>query len=166
HQLMVTRNGARLEVELDGVSMPPVALAAAAPPGRVGLRGRTGRAFFDGVALTSHFRDPFDLPQHDWELSGGSWMVDEGALHQGAGGAERFVALKGDPGERYEFAASLRWRDNESVESTAGIVAASTADGMLVLAGFDHTIWPFGRFHVRQLVNGQVVRQLSVETPR
>ncbi|HEX6927085.1 MAG TPA: glycoside hydrolase family 43 protein [Longimicrobiaceae bacterium] len=166
HQLLVTKNAHRLQVELDGVRVASLELEALDAAGRVGLLARGGRAYFDGIALTSWFRDAFDQPDDTWEISGGSWMVDEGALHQGAGGADRYVALKGEPAENYEFSASVRWRDEESSRSTAGIVAAATASGDLVLAGFDHEIWPFGRFHVRHVVNGQVVHSLSVETPR
>ena len=164
HQLVITKNAGRMEVMLDGVNLQTRELELAA--GRVGLLARGGRADFDGVALTPHYRDAFSGPDGSWSLQGGSWLVDEGTLHQGAGGAARYVALKGDTASAYEFSASVRWRDNESVASTAGIVAAATASGEMVLAGFDHTIWPFGRFHVRHVVGGSVVRELSVETPR
>ena len=125
HQLVVTKNAGRLEVMIDGVHAQTRELELAA--GRVGLLARGGRADFDGVALTPHFRDAFSGPDNSWSLQGGSWLVDEGALHQGAGGAGRYVALKGDSASDYEFSASVRWRDNESVASTAGIVAAATA---------------------------------------
>lgn len=164
HQLLVTRNGARLELELDGVRLQRLELPPEA--GRPGLMGRGARARFDGVALTSHYRDAFGEPDVDWETRGGAWLVDEGALHQVAGGPETNVALKGDPARDYEFTASLRWRDNLSVQSRAGVAAAADAHGSMVIAGFDNTIWPYARFHVRHVRDGVGVDSLAVEMPR
>ena len=164
HQLIVVKNGRRLEVHLDGVPIQRHDLAVG--PGLPGLIGEGGSPRFDGVAVTAHFRDTFAEPGTVWESRGGVWLVDEGAIHQVAGGPDRAVAVKGDPASDYEFTATLRWRDNLSVESRAGIAAAVDPDGRLVLAGFDRTIWPFARFHVAYIEGGVVARSLSVGLPR
>lgn len=164
HQLLVTKNGGRVEVMLDGVRLQRRELALG--DGRPGLAARGARARFDGVALTPHYHDDFASPDVDWERRGGAWLVDEGALHQVAGGTERATALKGDPAQEYEFVASLRWRDNVSVESRAGVAAAVDEQRSAVVAGFDRTIWPYARFHVHHLEDGVVRDSLSVGLPR
>jgi hypothetical protein len=100
-----------------------------------------------------------------WAVQDGTWLVDEGALHQSAGVSGRAIAWKGDPALDYEFTASLRWRDDESVRSLAGVVAAAT-ERWLVTGGFDRTIWPFARFTVQYIEAGEVRRSLSVGLPR
>lgn len=162
HQLLVTKNAGRLEVALDGVRMRTRKLGLG--PVRVGLGSMAGSAAFDGVALTPHYRDPFDGP-HTMDVQGGAWLVEEGALHQVAGGPELAMALKGDASESYEFTASLRWRDALSTRSTAGVVAASDGE-VRITAGFDHTIWPFARFHVRHIVAAEPVGAIRVGLPR
>jgi GH43 family beta-xylosidase len=163
HQLLVVRDGPRYEILLDGVRMQR--RDGPGGPGRPGLVAETGSAAFDGVAVTAHFRDGFDDPRTDWQPGSGTWLVDESALHQVAGGSAIHTALKGDPARDYEFTASLRWRDNVSEASRAGVVAAADGRGMVV-AGFDRTIWPYARFHVRYLDAGQVRDTLSVGIPR
>jgi GH43 family beta-xylosidase len=164
HQLLVTRNAGLLRIDLDGVHLQEIAVGA----GRAaaGLFTRRGSAYFDGVALTAWFEDTFDRPDSTWSSLGGSWLVNEGALHQVAGGAARSIALKGDSAENYEFTASVRLRDSDATGSRVGIVAASNARGELVLAGFDHDIWPFARFSVRHLAGGELRSSLEVEMPR
>ena len=164
HQILVTKNGKRIQISLDGVNAQTRELALEA--GGVGLRTRGARAEFDGVALTPYYLDTFETPAATWTTRGGEWLVDEGALHQVAGGAGRSVALKGDPAADYEFTASVRWRDNESTGSTAGVLAAAAETGEMVLAGFDRTIWPYARFWVRYLAGGEVRQSASVELPR
>lgn len=165
HQLLVTKNAGRLGIALDGVRMQAHTLALGA--GRAGLRTRDARAAFDGVALTPFYEDFFRTPGAAGWTADDGWMVDEGALHQVAGGTARTTALKGDPADAYEFTASVRYRDQESTASTAGIVAAAGADGALVLAGFDRTIWPYARLHVRYVDAGGAERgAFRVALPR
>jgi GH43 family beta-xylosidase len=164
HQLLVIRNGGRFQVHLDGVRMQE--RAGPDGPGRPGLAAENGSGQFDGIAVTPHFRDGFDDPRVDWETLGGTWLVDEGAIHQVAGGPAIHTALKGDPARDYEFTAGLRWRDQVSDRSRAGIVAAADERGGMVVAGFDRTIWPYARFHVRYLRDGEVRDTLSVGIPR
>ena len=164
HQILVTKNAVRLRVALDGVTRQTHDLDLGA--GRVGLWVGEGEARFDGVALTPFFEDAFDAPDATWDVQAGTWLVDEGALHQSAGGAGRHVALKGDPAEDYEFTASVRFRDQESTASTAGVVAAATEAGKMVTVGFDRTIWPFARLWVRHLDDGGVQEAFSVGLPR
>jgi GH43 family beta-xylosidase len=163
HQLLITRNAGRMQIMLDGV----VAQTRAVPPAaaNVGLMTRQGNADFDGVALTSYFEDGFDDAQVSWTAQSGTWLVEEGALHQVAGGGTRALALKGDPAANYEFTASVRIRDNESTASKVGIVAAAAGDA-LVLAGFDRTIWPYARFWVQHIAGGQMREALAVDMPR
>jgi hypothetical protein len=164
HQIIITRNAGSLRVDLDGVHAQARAVGGGAAG--VGLLTRRGSATFDGVALTAWFEDTFDRPDTTWAAAGGSWMVDEGALHQVAGGADRYLALKGDPAVSYEFTASVKLRDAESTGSRVGVVAASQPAGELVTAGFDHTIWPFARFSVRHFRGADLVREIAVEMPR
>ncbi|MGQ0562124.1 MAG: hypothetical protein ACT443_09645, partial [Gemmatimonadota bacterium] len=164
HQLLVTKNADRLGVALDGVTLQQRAVPVA--PASVALASRAGSAEFDGIALTAHYEDSFAEAGHDWITQGGAWLVEQGALHQVAGGAQRYVALKGDAADDYEFTASVRLRDNESTGSQAGIVAAATGTGALVTAGFDRTIWPYARFHVQWIENGALRQALEVEMPR
>jgi GH43 family beta-xylosidase len=164
HQILVTRNATELRIDLDGVHSQQRAVGGGAAG--VGLLTRRGSADFDGVALTAWFEDAFDGPDDSWTQSGGSWMVDEGALHQVAGGTGRYLALKGDPAVNYEFTASVRLRDAESTGSRVGVVAAVNPRGEMLLAGFDHTIWPFARFTVRSVSRDHEGTLASVEMPR
>lgn len=164
HQLLVTRNAGRLRIDLDGVHAQERAVGGG--EAGVGLLTRRGSAEFDGVALTAWYEDTFDRPDTTWAAAGGAWMVDEGALHQVAGGAGRDVALKGDPGTNFEFTASVKLRDAESTASRVGVAIASHPAGELVLAGFDHTIWPFARFSVRRISGRYEETVASVEMPR
>lgn len=165
HQLLVTKNADRLRVTLDGVNRQERALEDLSA-GTVGLRTRGAQADFDGVALTPHYGDHFDESDASWTRQSGAWIVDEGALHQSAGGSARYMALKGDPAADYEFTASLRWRGQESTEAKAGIVAAATPEGEAVVAGFNKTIWPFARLWVQHLAEGDVRQSFSVGLPR
>jgi GH43 family beta-xylosidase len=164
HQLLITKNAGALTVALDGVRMQTREFDLGA--GTVGLQTLNTQADFDGVALTAFYEDSFDGPGVTWAAKGGTWTAEEGALHQVAGGAGRAVALKGDAAENYEFTASVRVRDADATTSIVGVVAAANDADEMVLAGFDKNIWPFARFHVRRVVNGEVKDSLSVEMPR
>ncbi|HXG64997.1 MAG TPA: family 43 glycosylhydrolase [Blastocatellia bacterium] len=166
HQILVTKNADRISIAIDGVNLQSRTFDSIAAPATVALQTLNTPADFDGVALTAYFEDSFDNPQVTWTAGGGTWLAEEGALHQVGGGAGRSIALKGDAAENYEFTASLRWRDNESVASVAGIVAAATDAGEMVLAGFDKTIWPFARFRVQRVAQGEVKDSFAVGLPR
>ena len=168
HQVLITRNGDRVEVTLDGVNL----LSGAFP-----LRGRHSGfgTFSEGMpvefgyqALTPFFEDVFATPDsaQPWQQLSGTWLAQEGAFHQVAGGAGRSVVLKGDPAENYEASASLLWRDNDSVDSKAGIVAAASEAREMILGGFERTLWPFARFWVQRIVNGKVLDSFSVGLSR
>jgi GH43 family beta-xylosidase len=166
HQLIITKNANRISVALDGVNLQTQTFALPNIAGLVALQTLNTRADFDGVALTPSYDDTFDRPSVTWATKSGTWLVEEGALHQVAGGAGRSVALKGDAADNYEFTASLRWRDNEAVNSRAGIVAAASDADEMVLGGFDRTIWPFARFSVQYVVKGEVKSSFAVGLPR
>lgn len=163
HQILVTRNAHDLRISIDGVNLQRRPLTMGS--GSAGIVTRAGNAEFDGVALTSYYEDAFDDASVTWTSQGGTWLAEEGALHQVAGGTQRHIALKGDAADDYEFSASVRVRDNESTSSKAGIVAAATT-AALVTAGFDRTIWPYARFWVQFLENGTVRESIAVEMPR
>ena len=162
---MITKNASSLRVSLDGVRRLSFHDNAIQPAAGAGLLTRSSEAKFDGVALTSWFEDTFDSPEITWTRSGGAWLAEEGALHQVAGGAARAIALKGDPATNYELTGSVRWRDDDGPASSAGLVAAF-AGGDAVLAGFDHTIWPFARFRVRHISGAAMKHEIAVELPR
>ncbi|HKP14097.1 MAG TPA: hypothetical protein VJZ91_18390, partial [Blastocatellia bacterium] len=166
HQLLITKNANRISVALDGVNLQARTFDLPNAAGLVALQTLNTRGDFDGVALTPSYDDAFDSPAVTWEAKGGTWLVEEGALHQVAGGANRAVALKGDAADNYEFSASLRWRDNEAVNSRAGVVAAANDADEVVLGGFDKTIWPFARFTVQHVVRGEVKDSFAVGLPR
>ncbi|HJQ27550.1 MAG TPA: family 43 glycosylhydrolase [Blastocatellia bacterium] len=166
HQLIVTKHANRISVAFDGVNQQSRTFDLPAVAGLVGLQTLNTRADFDGIALTPYFDDSFDSPSVTWATKSGTWLAEEGALDQVAGGAARAVALKGDTADNYEFTASLRWRDNEAVTSKAGVVAAADEADAMVLGGFDKTIWPFARFWVQYVVKGEVKQQLAVGLPR
>lgn len=163
HQILATKNADRMRLTLDGVDMFELQVPAEAA--HVALVTRSGSAEFDGVALTSHFEDSFEKPALNWSVESGTWLPDEGALHQVAGGAQRSVALKGDAAENYEFTANVRVRDNDATNAQVGVVAAA-AGNALVTAGFDRTIWPYARFHVRFIQDGLVRNAIAVDMPR
>lgn len=169
HQLLATKNAERVTIALDGVNMQSRTFDSKLDaPGTIALQTMNAAARFDGVALTPGFEDAFDNPSvTSWMIKSGTWLAEEEALHQVSGGSARHVALKGDLAENYEWSASLRWRDNESVGSRVGIVAAATAEGSeLVLGGFDRTIWPLARFTVQYVVGGAVKNSFAVGLPR
>ena len=165
HQLMITKNAARLNVALDEVNRLSIEDAGLDAAGQVALLTLDGAAEFDGVALSAAYDDNFDKPQSVWKGQSGAWMVDEGELHQVAGGASRAVALKGDEAADYEFTASLKWREDDGLAASAGIVAAASGAEM-VLAGFNHTIWPYARFEVRHVNGAETKSKIAVEMPR
>ena len=152
NKILFTRDAGLHDVSLEGVRAQSLVVPLAAAT--AGLQSR-GSAAFDGVALTAYYRDTFVAPSAAWEPAGGTWVTEEGALHQVQGGAARYLALRGVAADDYELVANVRWRDEESVGSLAGVVAAAAGDD-LVLAGFDRTIWPFARFHVQHLRGGAV----------
>ncbi|HEY9232178.1 MAG TPA: hypothetical protein VIS78_08525, partial [Blastocatellia bacterium] len=166
HQLIITKNANRISVAFDGVNQQSRTFDLPNVAGLVALQTLNTRADFDGVALTPWFDDSFDSPSVTWATKSGTWLAEAGALDQVAGGTARAIALKGDAAEHYEFTASLRWRDNEAVSSKAGVVAAADDAGALVLGGFDKTIWPFARFWVQYVVQGEAKQQLAVGLPR
>ena len=163
HQLLITRNGGRVTVALDGVNLQTRSFEMGA--GLAGLQTINTQGDFDGVALTSFYEDTFDDPAVNWTTKSGVWVAEEGALHQVAGGG-RSIALKGDAAENYEFTASVRVRDADSVTAKAGVVAAANDSDEMILAGFDKNIWPFARFHVQRLVKGESRESFSVDLPR
>ncbi|NBC26570.1 MAG: family 43 glycosylhydrolase, partial [Bacteroidetes bacterium] len=164
HQLLVTKNAGHLKIAIDGVDLQDHALDL--DKGRPGVIAREGMADVDGVALTPHYLDFFDHPEVTWLESGGGWLIDEGALHQVAGSSELFYALKGDAADNYEFVANVKTRDYDSIDATAGVVAAADESGRMLLAGFDHNIWPYGKFFVRLMNNGETEKEISVDLPR
>lgn len=168
HQILITKNAGQISVAVDGVWMQTRSFDLGA--GTVALLTLNTQADFDGVALTPFFEDTFDAApafyEASWASKGGTWVAEEGALHQVAGGSGRAVALKGDAAENYEFTASVRVRDTDTVSSKVGIVAAATESDELVLAGFDKNIWPFARLHLQHVVKGSVKEAFSVELPR
>jgi GH43 family beta-xylosidase len=95
HQILITKNAARIRVSLDGVDLQLRRLELGA--GGVGLQTRAARADFDGVALTAYFEDVFAERAEGWTAEGGAWRVVDGALHQTASGPGLSVSLKGDP---------------------------------------------------------------------
>ena len=166
HQILTTRNEDRLSVELDGVRLQRRDLPLGGRAGGVALLASSAGVEFDGVALTSGYADAFDSPAGGWSVTSGTWLTTEGLFQQVAGGATRGIAVKGEPGRRYEFAASVRWREADAIASLAGIVAAATAAGDLVVAGFNRDLWPFSRFVVRHLTGAGVKSSIEVELPR
>ncbi len=166
HQIIVIKNASQISVALDGINMQSRIFELGSRPGAIALQTRGTRADFDGIALTPYFEDTFDGPLVTWTTRSGTWLAEEGALHQVSGGAGRAVALKGDATESYEFNASVRWRDNESVAAKAGVIAAATDADEIVLGGFDRNIWPLARFWVQRVVKGEVQESFGVRLPR
>ncbi len=168
HQLLLTKNAGSLRVALDGVRVQERQDAAGIAS--VALATRGSAAAFDGVALTAHYEDDFDdgvQPTTSWLLIPQDWSVHDSALRQDAARPGLELALKGDGANDYEFSASVRLLEGDSA-SQVGIVAAHDPERLL-LAGFDHTIWPFARFHVRYRwpdAKGMQTQALEVEMPR
>jgi GH43 family beta-xylosidase len=170
HRLLITRNAAHVDVQLDGVNMLSADYEVRSPS-TLGTFTAGMPVEFGYQAVTAFYEDTFDQPQSlsAWRRQPeGNWLVQEGALQQVAGGAGRSVALKGDLAENYESVASLLWHDNDSLESKAGVVAAAGGDreADMVLAGFDKNIWPFARFWVQHVVAGELRDSFSVGLPR
>ena len=165
HQILTTRNEDRLTVDLDGVHVQRRSLPFGGRPGAVALLASGAGIEFDGIALTSAYEDDFDTAD-GWLSRSGTWIATEGVFQQVAGGPGRGVALKGEPETEYEFSASVRWRESDSVESLAGIVAAAGENGELVLAGFNRDLWPFSRFVVRHIVGAGVKATFEAELLR
>ncbi len=170
HQLLIARNDARIDTQLDGVNLLSAYFEIGGRPAFPGTFSTGMPAEFGYQAVTPFYEDTFDQPQSigSWRTDpGGNWLVQEGALRQVAGASGRSIALKGDAAVNYEFVASLLWIDNDSLTSRAGVVAAAgNGDGDMVLAGFDKNIWPFARFWVQHLAQGEVRDSFSVGLPR
>jgi hypothetical protein len=166
HQILTTRSDDRIVVELDGVRAQQREFPFGGRPGGVALIAGGPGVEFDGIALTSAYDDAFDAPARGWTMASGTWLAAEGVLQQVAGGAAQAVALKGERGVEYEFAASLRWREGEGIAALAGIVAAAAEDGALVTAGFNRDLWPFARFIVRHVTAAGVQPLAEIEMPR
>jgi len=176
HQLVVTRNGGRFSISLDGVqritALFPVEEIgnSAADIGASAASSLSGATLKQGYfAFTPYYDDTFDTPDFadSWQKASGTWLVEEGALHQVAGGPDRNIALKGDATDRYEFTASMKLRDTDANSGKVGIVAAATGTGSgeIITAGFDHTIWPFARLWIKR-TGGEVAAQDVVSLPR
>jgi GH43 family beta-xylosidase len=168
HQLLVTRNVNRFDILLDGVHVLSGSYDLNGQGGGVGPFSVRMPVEFGYQALTPFYEDVFETPgsAHSWQQQSGTWLVEESALHQVAGGPSRSVALKGDSADNYEFTASVLWRDNDSLTSRVGVVAAAPNNKELVLAGFDKTIWPFARFWVQRITDGHIGDSFSVGLPR
>lgn len=168
HQVLLRRNGDRVDVALDGVNVLSGAFALRGQHGGFGTFSASMPVEFGYQGLTPFFEDVFATPDSgpSWQQLSGTWLVQDGTLNQVAGGTVPSVALKGDPAENYDASASLLWRDNDSVDSKAGIVAAASDAGEMVLGGFDKTIWPFARFWVQRIAYGKVLDSFSVGLPR
>jgi GH43 family beta-xylosidase len=167
HQLLITRNANQFDVQLDGVHVLFGSYELGGQRGGVGPFSVKMPAEFRYQALTPYYDDVFETPDSapSWQVQSGTWVVEQGALRQVAGGPNRYVAFKGDSTDNYEFTASVLWRDNDSLTSKVGVVAAQN-NKELVLAGFDKTIWPFARFWVQHISDGTVRDSFSVGLPR
>ncbi|HXM98159.1 MAG TPA: family 43 glycosylhydrolase [Candidatus Dormibacteraeota bacterium] len=168
HQLLITRNEDRFDVNLDGVQMLSGSFPLRGQQTGVGIFSLKSPVEFGYQALTAFYNDSFVAPAAAaaWHQTSGTWLVREGALHQVTGGPGRSIALKGDPTENYEFSASVLWEDSDSLPSKAGIVAAASESGELVLAGFDRNIWPFARFWVQHVSSGEARESFAMGLPR
>lgn len=168
HQLLITRNGDRFDVLLDGVHVLSGSYVLNGQRGVVGLFSVRMPVEFGYQALTPFYEDVFETPDsaQSWQKQSGTWLVEEGALHQVAGGPSRSLALKGDSADNYEFTASVLWQDNDSLTSRVGVVAAASSNKELVLGGFDKTIWPFARFWVQHAADSDIRESFSVGLPR
>ncbi|HXE80202.1 MAG TPA: family 43 glycosylhydrolase [Vicinamibacterales bacterium] len=166
HQILTTRNEDRIAIDLDGVRVQQRTFPFGGRAAGVALLASGATVEFDGVALTAAFEDTFDAPAQGWTVLSGTWLTNEGIFQQVAGGQVRAIAVKGDAETRYELSASVRWVEGNSIDATAGIVAAADADGGLVLAGFNRDLWPFSRFIVRHLTAKGERSRIAVEMPR
>ena len=168
HQLLITRNEDRFDVNLDGVQMLSGSFPLHGQQTEVGIFSVKSPVEFGYQALTAFYSDSFVAPTAaaPWHQTSGTWLVREEAFHQVTGGPGRAIALKGDAAENYEFNASVLWGDSDSLASNAGIVAAATESGELVLAGFDRNIWPFARFWVQHISSGEVRESFVMGLPR
>lgn len=168
HQMLITRDGDRFDVNLDGVHTLSESFPLKGQPGGFGVFSLRTPVEFGYQALTPSYDNNFVSPDSatSWSQISGAWLVRENALHQVASGPGRFVTLKGDQTENYEFSASVRWEDNDSLASKVGIVAAAAGPEEMVLAGFDKNIWPFARFWVQHVDHGQVRESFATGLPR
>ena len=166
HQLLVTRNADRISVAVDEVNHFQGEFKLGQTPSRIALVTQGAAAEFDGVAVTAYYEDAFEQPELAWETPSGTWLTEQGAMHQVAAVKQPAIALKGTHAEHYEFSASVLWRDGDSLDSKAGIVAAATESGELVLAGYDKNLWPFARFWVQRLTGDKVVESYAARLPR
>ena len=168
HQVLVTRNANRFDVLLDGVHVLSGSYDLNGQRGGVGPFSVRMPVEFGYEALTPFYEDVFATPDsaQSWQTQSGAWLDEQGALHQVAGGPTRSVAIKGDSADNYEFTASVLWRDNDSLTSRVGVVAAAQSNKQLVLAGFDKTIWPFARFWVQHIADAEIRDLFSVGLPR
>lgn len=168
HQLLITRNEDLFDVNLDGVQMLSGSFPLHGQQTAVGIFSEKLPVEFGYQALTPFYDDTFLLPgaAAAWRQISGTWLVREEALHQVSGEPGRSIALKGDPAQSYEFSASILWQDSNSPASKAGIVAAASDSGELVLAGFDRNTWPFARFWVQLVSSGEVRESFAMGLPR
>jgi GH43 family beta-xylosidase len=172
HELLVTKNGGRLRIALDGVSLQARRMAMGA--GTVALQTREAKAIFDAVAVTSGFEDDF-LPGREactslecagWVAGAGSWRLGGGRLQQTDGKAERALAVKGELGRDYEITATLRWGKATASTARGGVAAAVTDKGELVLASLERNIWPLARLHLEHVAGGKVKNRARAVLPR
>ena len=131
HQLLLHRDGKRVEVALDGVRAPSVEWVGA---NRLGLSG----AEFAGVSVTA-----------GWRSSGiAGWQKQDD------------LSFRADspPSDHYQFSAALRPEDLSAPlvaqpgptdqKWLAGIVAARDERGGLLTAAYDKAIWPLARLKI------------------
>ena len=140
HQLLLRRDGKRVEVTLDGVRRPGVEWTGA---NQMSLSG----AEFAGVSVAAGWRS---LSTEGWSKDGDlSWRSDS------------------PPSDHYQFSATLRPEDLSAplVERPgptdqkwlAGIVAARDQRGGLLTVGYDKAIWPLARLKISHQGRSQLV---------
>ena len=135
HQLLLYRQGKRVEIFLDGVRSNPCEWTG---PDLLALSVSKGQAEFAGVSVTAGWRTG---GIEGWQKEGDlSWRADS------------------PPADHYEFSAALRPDDLSAplVEHPgpsdqkwlAGIVAARDERGGSVTIGYDKAIWPLARLKI------------------
>lgn len=125
HQLLLTRNGPSLQVDLDGTHVLKTRIDIG--PARLGLKADGKAAAFDGVAVTDAWRDATPAGWTAWAGTG--------------------IHTKGDPAVSLEFATTFRWLSGQGKASRVG-VALRTPEGHRLIGALERTIWPFARFYV------------------